>query len=747
MTKIYTANTIVANTPLSQIDITEDSYVKLTATVDAYWINFTNNQRFLFYKWQESNDNGQTWSDIPAGVSEQSLSKNETIENKRYVTSSIENQNLDIKLVEFNLGDSVVPRCYLEFDKVYLEQNNYRYRCTVILYNNDTNTIESATSTDPIILTISANNLDKEILEVDIPWDPMNPLGVIKSGNLKLNSDSAIVLWDPNYNPAPGTQWRIIDVGLNVSLMEGSISNGSLAGIPSSFGPADKKEPRFMQLQNYNNGVWNVLESWTSKIGDNLHIFDHYGGPTSSKTTVAMNGVPFIENISLGSKSNPTIIKLGLDNNGNISLDYDRTDTISSCISVSWNGNEGTNYNTIGIIPDSIQTITVPDTLKFPVQVTITGGADDDLVVNGQVINQNNSADPVNYTFTTNSSTFTVGVHNGACCGAAYGYTICFTGQPNASITSDITKSNTTNILTFTNNTLVKEVSTLGAEAAALTYALTVDPRADWQDSGITVNAGDRISMSATGTVGWGQGSSGPDGIYHPYAMLDSRFLHEAILGKIGINGSIFLVGSNFNGAAEATGRLYFITNDVAKGDNSGSFQLTVNVFQQFISCPNLGFLAFDGSGRRFLYATWRDDDVCFMNGNNGGQWATDGGYTIKALCDGTAVITFSDNWFAAYGGFDVGKIVQLPDMRSGLRYVSPTQSLWNIGHGCPPVGPNSGWTLSGEISNSTGVISNAINVIVKQDISVTNDPTLVDTNHSNISLLASFSDESVTSS
>ena len=718
MTKIYTANTIVAHAPLNQINVIEDAYVKLTATIDAYWVNFNNNQRFLFYKWQESNDNGQTWNDIPAGVSEHSLSKNQTIDDKRHITSSIQNQNLDIKLVEFNLGDNVVPQCYLEFDKVYLEQNNYKYRCTVILYDNDTNIIESATSTDPIKLIISANNL-------------------------KLNSDSEIVLWDPNYNPAPGTQWRIIDVGLNVSLREGSIANGSLAGIPSAFGPADKKEPRFMQLQNYNNGSWNVLESWTSKIGDAFHIFDNYGGPTSSKTTVAMNGVPFIENIALGSKSNPTVIKLDLDNNGNISLNYDRSDAITSCISVSWEG--GTNNNTIGILPDSIKTITVPDNFKLPVQVTITGGADDDLVVNGQVINQNNAADPVNYTFTCDSRTFTVGAYNAQCCGAGYGYTICFTGKENALITTDITRANTTNILTFTNNSLVKSVS-VGGEAAALTYSVTVDPRTDWQDSGITVNAGDRININATGTVAWGQGSSGPDGIYHPYAMVDSRFLHEAILGKIGSNGSIFLVGSYFNGVAETDGRLYFITNDTIKGDNSGFYQATVFIFQEFIGCPNLGFLAFDGSGRRFLYATWRDDDVCFMNGNNGGQWATDGGYTIKALCDGTAVITYSDNWFAAYGGYTVGKIVQLPDMRSGLRYVSPTQSLWNIGNGCPPVGPNSGWTLSGEISNSTGVISNAINVIIKEDTSITNDPGLVDTNYNNTSLLISFSDESVTS-
>jgi hypothetical protein len=185
MTKIYTANTIVANTPLNQINITQDAYVKLTATIDAYWVNFSNNQRFLSYKWQESNDNGKTWNDIPAGISENSLSKNQTINDKRYITSSIQNQNLDIKLVEFNLGNTIVPQCYLEFDKVYLEQNNYKYRCAVVLYNIDTNSIESATLTDPITLTISSSNLDKEILGVDIPWDPMNPIGILKSGNLK----------------------------------------------------------------------------------------------------------------------------------------------------------------------------------------------------------------------------------------------------------------------------------------------------------------------------------------------------------------------------------------------------------------------------------------------------------------------------------------------------------------------------------------------------------------------------------
>jgi len=158
------------------------------------------------------------------------------------------------------------------------------------------------------------------------------------------------------------------------------------------------------------------------------------------------------------------------------------------------------------------------------------------------------------------------------------------------------------------------------------------------------------------------------------------------------------------------------------------------------VECPNLGFLAFDGSGRRFLYATYRDDDSCLIAGNNNGEWATDGGYVIKSLCDGTAEIVSSDNWFAALGGYTVGKIVDVPNMVSGFRYVSPTQSLWLNGTGCPPVGPNSGWTLSGEIIN----LSNSINMIVRKNISVSKDPAVVDTGYDKLSMLLSFADEPV---
>jgi hypothetical protein len=67
----------------------------------------------------------------------------------------------------------------------------------------------------------------------------------------------------------------------------------------------------------------------------------------------------------------------------------------------------------------------VPSGISLPAQVTITGSADDDLVVNGSKINGNNTAGPVNHTFTLSVSSFTIGGYNNR--GSAnYNYHICF---------------------------------------------------------------------------------------------------------------------------------------------------------------------------------------------------------------------------------------------------------------------------------------------------------------------------------
>ena len=743
MTKIYTSNTITINSPTTHITVIEDAFVRLSATVEIYWVKFTDDQKFLFYKWQQSSDSGQTWTDIPSGSSENPLTINAPNNNKRYFKSIIENADINTSLVEFNIINTKTPTAYLEMDKVLLGQNNYQYRCTVVLYNNDLNSIESAASTDPIVLTVLSTDQAKRLEEVDIPWDPMNPFGAIKGGKVLIDSDTEIALWDPKYNPVSGTQWRIIDVGLNTVLVSGSISNGSLIGLPGQFGPNDKKEPRFMQLQNLVGATWNVLESWTSKIGDDLHIFKYYGGAANNKISVALNGTAFMSNVVLGTENNPTIIKPSIDpSSGTSKLSVAKPVTSNDCVTVEWSGAVAAPFaTTMGVVAAGTQTVTVPSVFALPVQVTITGGADDELVVNDQLISDDGTAGPVNYTFTCNTRTFTVSVYNAICCGTGYGYTICFSGaklDTGADLSLDnLLRANTTNVLTISNPDLIR------ASTGTTTISSTsVSSRDGWQDSGVVVNMGDMLTITANGIVTWGGSpASGPDGVVHPYARVDDRFLHEALLGRIGDNGAIFFVGSNFNGIADSSGKLYFITNDVARGDNNGNYNVTIiNNANASLDegCPNVGFLAFDGSGRRFRYATYRDDDSCFMNGNNNGAWASDGGYMIKALCDGTAQIIYSDNWFATFGGYTVGKIVTIPDMMAGTRYVSPTQRLWANGTGCGNVG-NSGWTLGGEIISNK---DNTVYMKIRKGISVPRDSKLVDPNWTNLALLTSFADE-----
>ena len=107
----------------------------------------------------------------------------------------------------------------------------------------------------------------------------------------------------------------------------------------------------------------------------------------------------------------------------------------------------------------------------------------------------------------------------------------------------------------------------------------SVDPRGGWQPTGWIVEPNQKLKITASGTVYWMGGSfdyaSGPDGIYHPYCS-DLRFLHEAILGKVGDNGTVFLVGSLYLGIPGEVGELSLFTNDNCKSDNSGSFQVRI---------------------------------------------------------------------------------------------------------------------------------------------------------------------------
>jgi hypothetical protein len=302
-----------------------------------------------------------------------------------------------------------------------------------------------------------------------------------------------------------------------------------------------------MQLQNLINGSWNTLESWTSKIGDAKHVFVKYGGSTNN-ISILLNGSSIAEDVLLGSLSNPTVINPSVDpltNSTNFGL--------KKANSVSFINVSNTANGCCGAF--GTQTISIPSRFSLPTIVNITGGVDDDLMVNGQIINGDNlAANDVNYTFMCDTRTFTVGGWNAQGPGA-YGYTITFDSGAGGSI------------------------------------RVSVDPKTGWQDSGVNLSQDQKFEIIATGSVSWTWDSySGPNGISHSPNRSDDRFQHEAILGRIGDSGEVFLVGAAFSGNANADGKLYLMTNDEQRSDNGGSFTAIIktNFNTDVVDSPDL---------------------------------------------------------------------------------------------------------------------------------------------------------------
>lgn len=115
------------------------------------------------------------------------------------------------------------------------------------------------------------------------------------------------------------------------------------------------------------------------------------------------------------------------------------------------------------------------------------------------------------------------------------------------------------------------------------TETVTVDAKRAFTDTGVDVAVGDRVAISATGTIFHDPtGSTGPSGVaerrdLRQYNVLDSEN-HGALIGRIGENGLPFAVGSDFASASLAPGRLFLGVNDRGVDNNSGSFTAVVTV-------------------------------------------------------------------------------------------------------------------------------------------------------------------------
>lgn len=116
---------------------------------------------------------------------------------------------------------------------------------------------------------------------------------------------------------------------------------------------------------------------------------------------------------------------------------------------------------------------------------------------------------------------------------------------------------------------------------------------AGWADSGFYVEAGQEVTVTAYGQAVtapinvYGPGSvSGPDGQWHicpnydnspPCAMENTPY--GALVGKIGEDGTPFLIGSDYTFTADSSGDLYLAVNDLLPyyQDNYGNYMVFFN--------------------------------------------------------------------------------------------------------------------------------------------------------------------------
>lgn len=141
--------------------------------------------------------------------------------------------------------------------------------------------------------------------------------------------------------------------------------------------------------------------------------------------------------------------------------------------------------------------------------------------------------------------------------------------------------------------------NTTSATGGAENRKVEVPGSRPWTPTGIYVQRGDTLAISASGGVSFSAGSAptGPGGeqpdcytvANGPYGWKASSFVANqlpcnALLGRIGDNGTIFYVGTETAVRAPATGQLFLGVNDNNFADNSGSWLATVTLNRNSLS-------------------------------------------------------------------------------------------------------------------------------------------------------------------
>ncbi len=122
-----------------------------------------------------------------------------------------------------------------------------------------------------------------------------------------------------------------------------------------------------------------------------------------------------------------------------------------------------------------------------------------------------------------------------------------------------------------------------------------------WTDTNVDVNVGDLISINASGGIRFSEGGpvGSPNGdgkdCHHlgvqirRWTFPEANLTCHSMIGKIGLSGAIFEVGSSGRVRAPVPGRLYLGVNDNFFPDNSGSWTAKVSLEPMSTRPSNLG--------------------------------------------------------------------------------------------------------------------------------------------------------------
>ena len=115
-------------------------------------------------------------------------------------------------------------------------------------------------------------------------------------------------------------------------------------------------------------------------------------------------------------------------------------------------------------------------------------------------------------------------------------------------------------------------------------YNVSVPAGACWMNSSVSVRAGQRVMISASGIVnthgGHEDSNSGPNGQKYMCGAIECPLqgeMYGALIGRIG-DLETFFVGRYLEFAATGDGQLYFTVNDWECDDNSGTFELVITI-------------------------------------------------------------------------------------------------------------------------------------------------------------------------